>query len=45
MFGLTQFGIKSKIANDPYYRFQSLKEVAIAIELGIRIDANLADGG
>ena len=42
MFRLSQFGIRNKIANDPYYRFQSLKEVAIAIELGVRIDVNLA---
>ena len=38
----SQFGIRNKIANDPYYRFQSLKEVAIAAELGIKIDVNLA---
>ncbi|MEM6612716.1 MAG: ComEA family DNA-binding protein [Cyanobacteria bacterium P01_C01_bin.72] len=42
MFKLSQIGIRHKIANDPYYRFQSLKEVAIAAELGIKIDANLA---
>jgi len=42
MFKLSQFGIKNKIANDPYYRFQSLKEIAIAAELGIKIDVNLA---
>ncbi len=34
--------IKNKIANDPYYRFQSLAEIAIAVELGIRIDVNQA---
>jgi DNA uptake protein ComE-like DNA-binding protein len=34
--------IRAKIQSDPYYRFQSLEEVAIAIELGIQIDANLA---
>ena len=38
----SQFGIRNKIANDPYYRFQSLKEIAIAAELGIKIDVNLA---
>lgn len=42
MFRLPQIGIRNKIANDPYYRFQSLKEVAIAVELGIRIDVNQA---
>ncbi|OKH20422.1 DNA uptake protein [Hydrococcus rivularis NIES-593] len=34
--------IRAKILSDPYYRFQSLEEVAIAIELGIQIDANHA---
>ncbi|MEL6496794.1 MAG: ComEA family DNA-binding protein [Cyanobacteria bacterium J06623_7] len=42
MFKLPQIGIRKKIANDPYYRFQSLNEIAIAAELGIKIDANLA---
>lgn len=42
MFKLSQIGIRNKIANDPYYRFQSLKEIAIAAELGIRIDVNQA---
>lgn len=42
MFKLPQIGIKRKIANDPYYRFQSLAEIAIAIELGIKIDVNQA---
>lgn len=42
MFKLTQIGIRNKIANDPYYRFQSLTEVAIAVELGIKIDVNQA---
>ena len=42
MFGLPQIGIRNKIANDPYYRFQSLREVAIAVELGIKIDVNQA---
>jgi DNA uptake protein ComE-like DNA-binding protein len=42
MFKLTQIGIKNKIANDPYYRFQSLTEIAIAVELGIKIDVNQA---
>jgi DNA uptake protein ComE-like DNA-binding protein len=34
--------IRAKILGDPYYRFQSLEEVAIAIELGIQIDVNRA---
>lgn len=34
--------IKTKILNDPYYRFQNLTEIAIAAELGIKIDANRA---
>ena len=42
MFRLSQIGIKNKIANDPYYRFQSLKEIAIAAQLGIKIDVNQA---
>lgn len=42
MFKLSQIGIRKKIANDPFYRFQSLTEIAIAAELGIKIDANLA---
>lgn len=42
MFELSQIGIKKKIASDPYYRFQSLREIAIAAELGIKIDVNLA---
>ena len=42
MFKLPQIRIRNKIANDPYYRFQSLKEIAIAAELGIKIDVNLA---
>lgn len=42
MFKLSQIGIRKKIANDPYYRFQSLPEIAIAVELGIRIDVNQA---
>lgn len=42
MFKLSEVGLKNKIASDPYYRFHSLKEIAIAIELGIKIDANQA---
>ena len=42
MFKLSKIGIRNKIANDPYYRFQSLREIAIAVELGTRIDVNQA---
>ena len=42
MFKLSQIGIRKKILNDPYYRFQSLEEIAIAVELGIKIDVNQA---
>ncbi|MEM7590523.1 MAG: ComEA family DNA-binding protein [Cyanobacteria bacterium P01_A01_bin.83] len=42
MFKLSQIGLRRKIANDPFYRFQSLSEIAIAIELGIKIDVNQA---
>lgn len=42
MFRLSQIGIRRKIANDPFYRFQSLTELAIAVELGIKIDVNQA---
>ncbi|AKG21929.1 ComEA family DNA-binding protein [Calothrix sp. 336/3] len=34
--------LRSQLLNDPYYRLQSLEEVAIAVQLGIRIDANQA---
>ena len=34
--------IATRISNDPYYRFQSLEEIKIAAELGIKIDANIA---
>ena len=42
LFKLSQIRVRNKIANDPYYRFQSLKEIAIARDLGIRIDVNQA---
>ena len=42
MFKFPQIGLRRKIANDPYYRFQSLAEIAIAQELGIKIDVNQA---
>lgn len=34
--------LRSRILNDPYYRFQSLEEIEIAASLGIQIDANQA---
>ncbi|MDF5727512.1 MAG: ComEA family DNA-binding protein, partial [Rhizonema sp. PD38] len=34
--------LRSQLLNDPYYRLQSGEEIAIAAELGIRIDANHA---
>lgn len=34
--------LKSRIQNDPYYRFQSLAEIRIAADLGIKIDVNQA---
>jgi DNA uptake protein ComE-like DNA-binding protein len=39
---LTSAALKSKIQNDPYYRFQSLSEIQTAANLGIQIDANQA---
>ncbi|MEL6442250.1 MAG: ComEA family DNA-binding protein [Cyanobacteria bacterium J06621_8] len=42
MFKLSQMILRRKISNDPFYRFQSLEEVAIAVELGIKIDVNQA---
>jgi DNA uptake protein ComE-like DNA-binding protein len=34
--------LRSKLLNDPYYRLQSGEEIAIASQLGIRIDVNQA---
>ncbi|GAX41364.1 hypothetical protein NIES4075_23340 [Tolypothrix sp. NIES-4075] len=34
--------LRSRLLNDPYYRLQSGSEIAIAAQLGIRIDANQA---
>ncbi len=39
---LNRQAIRKRILNDPYYRFRSLEEVAIAEELGIKIDVNQA---
>lgn len=38
----TRLSIRNKILNDPYYRFQSLDEIAIAAQLGIAIEVNRA---
>ncbi len=42
MFNFRRQALKRKILNDPFYRFQSLEEVAIAVESGIFIDVNQA---
>lgn len=42
MLNLRRQSLKRKIFNDPFYRFQSLEEVAIASELGIKIEVNQA---
>lgn len=34
--------IRRKISSDPYYRLKNLEEVAIAAELGLKIDVNTA---
>ncbi len=34
--------LRQQIENNPYYRFQSLEEIAIAAELGIKIDVTQA---
>jgi DNA uptake protein ComE-like DNA-binding protein len=41
-FNPQQKAIQKKIAANPYYRFQSLVEVEIAVQLGIKIDVNQA---
>jgi DNA uptake protein ComE-like DNA-binding protein len=33
---------RSRILNDPYYRFQSMEEIQLAASLGVRIDVNRA---
>ena len=42
MFNFKKRAIAYKIRNDPYYRFQSLNEIEIAAQLGIKIDVNRA---
>ncbi|GFE68864.1 ComEA family DNA-binding protein [Chroococcus sp. FPU101] len=40
---LTQRTLQQKIINDPYYRFQTFEEIAIAATLGIKINVNQAN--
>ncbi|GAB4241140.1 MAG: hypothetical protein Kow0049_29530 [Stanieria sp.] len=42
MFNLQKLTLKNRLLNDPYYRLQSLQEVQLAAELGIKIDVNQA---
>jgi DNA uptake protein ComE-like DNA-binding protein len=42
MFNFRRIAIANAIRNDPFYRFQSLAEIKIAAELGIKIDVNQA---
>lgn len=42
MFNFKRKAIANKIRHDPYYRFQSLTEIEIAAQLGIKIDVNRA---
>jgi DNA uptake protein ComE-like DNA-binding protein len=39
---LNRNAVRAKILGDPYYRFQTLEEIAIAAELDIKIDVNQA---
>ncbi len=34
--------LKSRLRNDPYYRFESLDEIRLAVSLGIKIDVQQA---
>lgn len=43
MVWLTQKKLQQKIINDPYYRFQTFEEIAIAAALGIKINVNQAN--
>lgn len=42
MLNFHRQALQRRIQSDPYYRFQSLEELAIARELGIRIEVNQA---
>jgi DNA uptake protein ComE-like DNA-binding protein len=37
-----QMAIRTKLLNDPYFRFKTTEEIAIAQQLGIKIDVNRA---
>jgi DNA uptake protein ComE-like DNA-binding protein len=41
-FGILFNPLRKKILSDPYYRFQSAEEIAIAAELGIKINVSHA---
>jgi DNA uptake protein ComE-like DNA-binding protein len=41
-FNSRQQKIRNKMLSDPYYRMQSVEEIAVAVQLGIRVDANSA---
>ena len=42
MFNFRQKAIARAIRNDPFYRFQSLIEIKVAAEIGVKIDVNQA---
>ena len=35
--------LRSRIIEDPYYRFKSAFEIAVAADLGVKIDVNQAN--
>ena len=37
-----QSALQARISSDPYYRFQSMAEVAVAAQMGVKIDVNRA---
>jgi DNA uptake protein ComE-like DNA-binding protein len=37
-----EFSLRQRIQADPYYRFQSIRDIRIAAQLGIRINVNRA---
>jgi DNA uptake protein ComE-like DNA-binding protein len=39
---LLKMSLRSRISEDPYYRFRSAVEIAIAADLGVKIDVNQA---
>ena len=42
MFNLRKRAIAKAIREDPFYRFQSLTEIELAVQLGVKIDVNQA---